>query len=212
MKITINTHKDSNSFEHLIHGEKIRIDFLFEGSLFVYVKYRQLSDSHFGINLYNFITKKIFFLLNTIFFFLKPSFDKAKSKYNYIDSNKKEDKYKTIRKIKFNCGHINTVANFYYPEIQFISVGLFSYTKENVKLKVEKISLINNIVEPTPSKLKVNLNKKKILHKLSMNSLIVNKQPPLKFLKNKIRLPKENFLLKPTQSKLVIKNNIIETE
>jgi hypothetical protein len=72
--------------------------------------------------------------------------------------------------------------------------------------------LINNIVEPTPSKIKVNLNKKKILHKLSMNSLIVNKQTPLKFLKNKISLPKENFLLKPTQSKLVIKNNIIETE
>ena len=205
MKITINTHKDSNSFEHLIHGKKIRINFLFEGELFVYVKYRQLSNNII-ILLINYISKTFFNLCKKIFFITELKKNESES------SLKIEDKYKTIRKIKFNCGHINTVANFYYPDIQYISVGLFSYTKENVKLKVEKISLINNIVEPTPSKIKVNLNKKKILHKLSMNSLIVNKQPPLKFLKNKISLPKENFLLKPTQSKLVIKNNIIETE
>ena len=205
MKITINTHKDSNSFEHLIHGEKIRIDFLFEGALFVYVKYRQLSNNII-ILLINYISKTFFNLCKKIFFI--PELKKNESE----SILKIEDKYKTIRKLKFNRGHINTVANFYYPEIQFISVGLFSYTKENVKLKVEKISLINNIVEPTPSKITVNLNKEKILHKLSMNTLIVNKQSPLKFLKNKISLPKENFLLKPTQSKLVIKINIIETE
>jgi hypothetical protein len=212
MKITINTHKDSNSFEHLIHGEKIRIDFLFEGELFVYVKYRQLTDSHFGIKFYNFITKRIFFLINAIFFFLKPSFDKAKSKYKYIDSNKKEDKYKTIRKLKFNRGHINTVANFYHPEIQFISVGLFSYNIKNTKLNIELINLINNKVEPKPANIDVNINTKKIAQKSPAGILNVTKQALFKFQKNTIRLPNGKFLLKPTQSKLVIKNNIIETE
>jgi hypothetical protein len=211
LKFKIN---DSKSYEYLIHGQEVKINFQIPNALFTIVIYKQLhtrvwlhkslSGSYYTapfIKLYNYLILKNFpGFKNRII--VVPNLDYPNTYYKYNPNFIPNCILDYKIKFKTNRGEINTVANLHYPRIKFIEIGfgIRIHTKElNIKLieLEEEKKKINPIIS-----LPV-FDKAKILLKVI--------EPKIQLIPISIPNTNSKIILTKQQPKLEIKSSTLNT-
>ena len=208
LKFEIN---NSKSYEYLIHGQDLHIEFEISNALFTIVNYKQLHTRVWFHKLfssiyyvapfyrfYNFLIKK-----NIPGFrnrkLVATNFDYPGTSYNYKSNFIPNCVLDNKIKIKSNQGFINTSANFHYPTIIFIGIGFgFKIFKKQlvvkiIDLKEEETTIKNSVQYPT------------ILKDLTKLNAVT---PVINIYQNSISLNKSNFNLKTTQPKITINKSL----
>ncbi len=184
---------NSDSYEYLIHGQDLKIEFQIPYTIFTIVNYKQLHTRIWLHKLFSSIYYKAPFVLlyNFLINHNFPGFGKCNLLATNFDYPGTSYKYKTNFipncildnkiKIKSSKGVINTIANYHYPTINFIGIGFgFRIYKKNliinmVDLKDEVITIKNDIKFPIIAKDITMINSNKPEIELSQNSISINK-------------------------------------
>jgi len=184
---------NSKSYEYLIHGQDLHIEFRITNALFTIVNYKELhtrvwfhkafSSIYYIAPFYRFYN----FLINKNFPGFKnwklvaTNFEYPGSSYkyqaNFIPDCILDNKFKIMR----SKGAINTIANFHYPSIIFIGIGFgFKIFQKKLVVKVidlkeEETTIKNNIHYPEISKELTKINPENPIIKISQNPISLNK-------------------------------------
>ena len=167
---------NSDSYEYLVHGQDLQIEFRIPYSFFTIVNYKELHTRiWFHKSLTSIYYKAPFLRFYNVLIHHKfpglknrklvsTDFEYPNTSYNY-DSNFIPNSFlDNIFKFKSNNGVINTKANYHYPYIYFIGFGLgisFYKKKLNIKLidlKEEQLTIVNKVVFPSIISEQVKIN------------------------------------------------------
>jgi hypothetical protein len=210
---------NSKSYEYLIHGQDLHIEFRITNALFTIVNYKELhtrvwfhkafSSIYYIAPFYRFYN----FLINKNFLGFKnrklvaTNFDYPGSSYkyqaNFIPDCILDNKFKIMR-----CkGAFNTIANFHYPTVVFIGIGFgFKIFRKKlvvkeIDLKEEVTTIQNTIQYPVVFKELTKINPENPLIKLSQNPISLNK------LNLELKTPQPRININKSLTKLIITNN-----
>ena len=212
LKFKIN---DSNSYEYLIHGQEVKINFQIPNSLFTIVIYKQLhtrvwlhkslSGSYYTapfIKFYNYlIQKKIPGFKNRSIAATNFDYPNTYYKYNVNFIPNCILDYKI--KFKTNRGEINTVANLHYPIIKFIEIG-FGFRIHTKELNIKLIELEEEKKKINPTIPLPFFDKAKIL----LNVI----EPKIQLIPHSIPNTNSKVKLTKPQPKLEIESSILNTK
>jgi hypothetical protein len=186
-------YNNSTSYEYLIHGQDLKIEFKISDALFTIVNYKKLhtrvwfhkafSSIYYIAPFYRFYN----FLINKNFPGLKnkklvaTNFDYPGTSYKYqadfIPNCILDNKFK----IMSSEGTLNTIANFHYPTIVFIGIGFgFKVFRKKLVVKIidlkEEVTTIQNTIQyPNISKKLTKINPGNPLIKTTQNPISLNK-------------------------------------
>jgi hypothetical protein len=186
-------YNNSTSYEYLIHGQDLKIEFKISDALFTIVNYKKLhtrvwfhkafSSIYYIAPFYRFYN----FLINKNFPGLKnkklvaTNFDYPGTSYKYqadfIPNCILDNKFK----IMSSEGTLNTIANFHYPTIVFIGIGFgFKVFRKKLVVKIidlkEEVTTIQNTIQyPNISKKLTKINPGNPLIKTTQNPISLKK-------------------------------------
>jgi hypothetical protein len=208
LKLEIN---NSKSYEYLIHGQDLHIEFEISNALFTIVNYKQLhtrvwfhklfSSIYYVAPFYRFynflINKNIPGFRNRKL--VATNFEYPGTSYKFRSRFVPKCILDNKIKIRSNKGFINTSANHHYSKIIFIGIGFgFKIFKKQlvvkiIDLKEEETTIKNKVEYPTILKDLIKLNAVTPVFTISQNSISLNKS---------------NFDIKTTQQKIIINKSI----
>ena len=203
---------NSGSYEYLVHGQNLQIEFHIPYSIFTIINYKELHTRiWFHKSLTGIYYKAPFirfynFLINHNFLgfknreLLPTNFQYPNTSYKYNSNFIPNCFLDNVFKLKPSSGVINTIANHHYPTITFIGIGLGLriYNKKlNIKLinlKEEKLTIINKVKFPTFSRELLEINQSSQIIRIIPNLISFNKL---------------NSKLKPIQSRITFNKSLI---
>lgn len=212
-------YNNSTSYEYLIHGQDLKIEFKISDALFTIVKYKKLhtrvwfhkafSSIYYIAPFYRFYN----FLINKNFPGFKnrklvaTNFEYPGSSYKYQANFIPDCILDNRFKILGNEGTVNTIANFHYPTIVFIGIGFgFKVFRKQlvvkkIDLKEEETTIQNTIQYPVISKELTKINPGNPIIKISPNPISLNNL-------NLDLKPKQPIInINESLTKLIITNN-----
>ena len=142
-------YNNSTSYEYLIHGQDLHIEFKITNALFTIVNYKKLhtrvwfhkafSSIYYIAPLYRFynflITKNFPGFKNRDL--VATNFDYPGSSYKYQANFIPDCVLDNRFKIMGSEGTVNTIANFHYPTIVFIGIGFgFKVFRKKIVVKI----------------------------------------------------------------------------
>ncbi len=198
----------STSYEYLLHGQDLHINYEISNCLFVFIIYREL---HQRLWFHKFLTGTYYiapFILLYNFCVNKklPGFRNSEARATFFEypgtsyhfNERKSSIWDYRLKLKLNSGSLQSVANVNYPTFTFIGIGL-GFLIQTKKLNINPIAVKEEKFSQSPKIVTPHL-KNHTNTPLKIDSKIIMNNPTCNLNKNQINVstPSIDFKINTT--------------